>query len=376
MQLLFEEKSAAQLGYVGLPELRYIRERCTLNLTKLTRYYRGSVKHTRSNHILVRLLASLAVVYNGDDENYIYAVASRVGHISASLHLASSYYGKNRLTNYFYGGTDLIKSEDAPNAFGEHIVLHREEFDLGWAKANWEDLEPVKVLRHGVSDIEPVVPDGIPFCINPGIAVIAINVPMLALQWQYWKRRELKKDPGTRKTVAHFAYQYPMVNMMRSHMDVAYFNKIYFGVLGEDRPNAVVSRKQTIAMSPTDTFVDKIVAKQVEYLTSRRTMHYDSLLATIPMIFSDSLWEVARWPEMLNNRQVTWALFVSQLPYLGFLASTAYLREDVSNGPFNNKIIINMQRLNSSRSLLYNYSKAREQYWLAEMNDRVLVYIE
>src|SRR5690606_10804628 len=113
-------------------------------------------------------------------------------------------------------------------------------------------IEPIKVMVHPYTDLT-VVELGVMNSFKSsggGLAIVNIDIPMLAIQWAMWK----STYPNT--TMEMFLTAVPLANAVKSHLDVALFNIVCasIGVL----PKLTVSSNLPFAQTPTNGHVEEI----------------------------------------------------------------------------------------------------------------------
>jgi hypothetical protein len=281
------------------------------NLRQVIMYYRRNPMAVNSEHFLVRLLQSIAVPQSLNLERYYSNVDAMALNFSMSLGMTSSIYNGKLFNSVFYGNSDEI------------LIANSDSFDINEAQNNWENLEPIKVLRHPVSNLNLNLPDGTINSTESGLAVISINIPMLAIQYRAFRLEEMVEtttDTGiqfeSQKSVMQFIHMYVLPNMLYSHLDYVIFNRIYnleFGI-----PFGESVKKHPFYI--TD-FTSKLNYFHNTILDQLRKTNKDfsGILQSIPTITKHSLFEVMMLPSIAITRQVSWAIFISRLSELLFL---------------------------------------------------------
>ena len=305
MYHLFENESASTNGLILIPTWPNIKNKLLERLLVLITHYRENPKYIKSNHVLVRLLDSIGVSIFTDDLEFVDRVTDVTGSLSMSLKLTSHYKSGNVFDGVFYGYGN-----------SEILIATDEYFDLTDAKENWQELQPVKTLTHPKSDLNMDIPNGKVNSQEKGIAVITINIPMLAYQYKRFMLNELAKNPDAPGTVMQFVGQYPLANMLYSQTDVAIANRFirkFKGLsLGESdlRPPIYV----TDYTDKLDQHHEKLIKLMV-----KKHLTFNQMASTIPMLTNNSLFETMLLPDVIRTRQVNWALFIARIDYTNFL---------------------------------------------------------
>jgi hypothetical protein len=247
--------------------------------------------------------------------------------VSQSLMMTSSISTGRVFDGYFYGeGTKEI------------LIAHDEGFDFYKASQNWRELQPIRVLRHPKSDLALNIPDGNSYNIEEGIAVIAINLPMLALQYREYQIYEdsvaLSRGESPRG-LTHYIYSYALTNMMYSHLDVAIFNRLYNLLIGA--PLGVSTKKHSFYIQDYESKLTDLQLLQLRML-ERNPRKLDAMMRMIPLVTEANLSTMSRLPDMVPTRPVVWSLVLSRLQLLSFIYGANTDGARVRNGTEVNRI--------------------------------------
>jgi hypothetical protein len=339
---LFEDAPDTNRGEIVIPQFVYAKGSYGRELAKVTAYYRDNKRNVPNSHLLVRLLLSLNVSMQRDIQNFV-DVATDVGmKISSGLRMTSSLnHGFVFTPGVFYGenAMEIIVADDTP-------------FDVYQSETTWQDWQPVRVLRHPFTDLSMALPDGrYEPSQKKGLAVISINIPMLAAQWRYWLKEEKGIDkPRTeaQQTIHQFIAAYPIPNMVYSHTDICYFNRMVSMYLEEPVEGFVRTHPFNV-IDATDK-VDDAIAK---YLVSLHNRHntFDQILSSTPALCSDKLFDVMRLPEVAPTRQVKWALVIARLPLIRFLLKLNAFSDNEKNSWYLTKLRYDIREIRIDRVL-------------------------
>ncbi len=327
MHSLFSINREFNQGLPMFPAWEWLRRGLTQNLNKTVAYYRRFPGRVDGSHFLIKLIYTMAMPRNLSEDRFYAVAQSKALPVSQNLRMTSSLSRGDLFDGVFYG--DGVK---------EILIAHDENFDYRWAAQNWRNLQPIKVLRHPKSDIGINVPDGVSNSDEEGLAVIAINVPMLVLQYQQFTiyEEELTDITGeSPRGVTHFIYSYPLTNMLYSHLDVAIFNRLYNLLIGA--PVGESRIKHSFALPDYSQKLMEIQLNQIRAL-ERNPRRFDAMLKMIPMVSSPDLSELSTLPDTAPTRQVVWALVASRLQYLNFLLAASPDKARLRNGVELNRI--------------------------------------
>lgn len=302
MYRLFIQPSKPSRGLLSLPRFTYVKQGVMRNASRLVAYARANPDTVRSDHILVQILQSLAVSITRDTEEYYRIVSELASELSQAVGLTTgNSYGKIRRSSDFYG-----------KYYSEILLgIENDNVDLTDPDADWENWQPVKVLHHNVTSYQPEMLDGSDNS-RDGLAVIQIDIPMLAMQYRAFRLREMQRPAEeTQLTLGQFVMMYPITNMIWSHLDYSSFNFFLAASRGESydqfrqRNSFYTTNYDEKAMDCYHTAMDAF---------RRREYTWQDFFKQIPAISWDNQWEVLSLPTVPATRQLEWALIYSRLP--------------------------------------------------------------
>lgn len=336
---LFDNPPDVNYGNVLLPEFVYIKGAFIRDITKITQYYHRFVTSVPNEHLLVKLLLGMNVSMKRELENYVDVVKDQLGFIANSHRLTSSLgYGKVFSPGVFYG-----------NRTSEIIIADDTEFDIQAAWRNWRELQPVTVLRHPFTDVSMARPIGRHYeSRESGIAVISINIPMLALQYRAWYTQEKHIEGTTSLGTKHFVSMYPITNMVKSHLDIAIFNRMVNLYFLEE----VAEYKKAYPFYILDQSLklDNVLEKQLEILR-RRPLNFDQVINAVPAVTKPHLVDVMRLPKVIPTRQVKWGLTVARLPLIRFLIDLNQFNNVSRNRMYLNRLRNSLRAMRNDKTL-------------------------
>jgi len=298
---------------VGLPTMyaanwHYARDGLRHNLKKVVEFYHTHSMAVESDHFLIRLLQSITTPKATPLDRYYSIVDALSLNLGMALKMTSSISKGHVFPGVFYGpGTTEV------------LIADNADFDAVAATRNWEHVQAIKVLRHPRSDLGLNLPDGKKTGTDEGIAVIAINIPMLAVQYRAFRLTEDEYtartgEPG--RTIQQFVHMHVLPNMLYSHLDYVIFNRIYN--LATGRPMGESTKNHPFYI--TD-FANKLNAVQLTILENLKAVGQDftGVLRSIPAVTKDTLDDVMSVPEMAPTRQVVWALALARFPAIDLM---------------------------------------------------------
>ena len=307
MQTFFGSLSPISYGVVRYAEWNYIREGLLRNLETVQNYYKSRVFTVKSNHFLARLINSFNVPHSLELERFYDNADSKADTFSMAMKMTSPIYKGSIFNGVFYGADN-----------SEILISNTESFNPYWVHKNWKTVSAVKPLLHPRSDLDLLLPNGKDTGSETGLAVVSINIPMLAVQFRAFAQDQMNKNNGNDSylSVAHFIHMYVLPNMLPAHLDLAIFNRINNLSLGA--PLGESKRKHPFALPSYNSRVDD-VHKQIVHDTKNRNLEYEMILRTVPTVFQDTLDQVMLLPDIAPTRQIIWAELLARIDTVDFM---------------------------------------------------------
>lgn len=275
--------------------MTYLRGRVDENLGKYVALRQQVAGRLNSHHILVKLLYTLTTEFKGDLLSYIDRVTSDCERICGTLGITSSYSrGRLHKEGHFYPGCPEI------------ITFVRSE-KWNWMDLwnNWHDVPAIEVYEHPVSDLtiwEPSVMNDAELS-HPGLAVVNIDIPLLACQWRMWKAANPFDNNET------FITTVLLPGMLRSHLDQVMFNKML--VKFELKEPCTVRSNLVFAQTPTNTHADEIIDDAYGKILGRK-MAANQILSSIPTFYYGNALDSGSFPASSPTHQILWAILTQK----------------------------------------------------------------
>lgn len=294
---LFTRTNFTDRSVFQYARMDYLRDRVDENYQKLHAQRKHSTGRLDSNHLLRAILSGLAVEFKGDLGDYIQRCAAAEKRIVPGLGMSSSYSrGKLFVEGYFY--------PECPE-----IIISAPRYD--WTLLDlWKDyrsLQPIRVLNHPITDLticELSVMNEISYTRQPDLAIIAIDIPLLAAQWRMWR---VENPEGLTE---RFLTEVPLVGALKSHLNVAFFNKIQVA-LGIKEQCKIRSNLTFAQMDLNDNAAG--IVKDVVANISSKAMDANQILSTIPVLYGNNYLDACDFPEMASTFQVDWTCQASKM---------------------------------------------------------------
>ena len=290
----------------------------------------------QSSHFLIRLLQSITVPQSQNLERYYDNVDMIALNLSMALKMTSAIYKGTVFNGVFYGHGNT-----------EILFAHNDSFDPFLAHDNWQRIMPVKVLRHSRSDLGLNLPNGINTGIEDGLAIISINIPMLAVQYRAFRLNEMEVTAGdneSQRSIMQFIHMYVLPNMLESHLDYAIFNRMRNLELG-------IPMGQSVKDHPffLPDYIRNVDHAQLGILDliHKLPKDYEGTLKNIPLITKESAYDLLEIPDIPLTLQVIPTVFLASLQIFNYLArvSPAYKNQSMINKMNRLMGIYNIERL-------------------------------
>lgn len=276
--------------------MTYLKSKVNENMTRYIEARRAAPGRVDSSHLLAKILMSLNSRFEGDLVRYIASVENEVKSLCSSLGIASSFSKTGIFTEgVFYPGC------------AEIIIYSRNDrwntMDL-WR--DWRSVSPVEVINHPITDmtIFELGAKNEARINGTGLAVINIDIPLLAAQWKMWQA----SHPGL--MIEQYLSTVPLVMMTRSHLNAVIFNKLLvkLGIRGK----IGVKTNSTFMQTPTDSHADDIV-DEIYDKVSKKELSGNTILDSIPVIYGDTYLKSVGLPSMSPTNQILWALITQKM---------------------------------------------------------------
>lgn len=354
MYRLFTKTHTQNRGTVNPSSHRTTLMRINRNINVVTKHIRETRHVVDNEHLLVKIIKSLAVNPLDDVYDYYRKVRSRYIDVARVHGISSSAVRGADSLNVFYG-----------SGVREILFTVSENIDLLSLDKEWMNLEPIKVLRHASTGFSFEALDGKGFVSDVGVAVIQIDIVKLAMQFRQWYLMQTEKDVEYMESVRHFLWQYPLCNAIPSHCDIALLNRmnvLFDGGRGERFKNVWPVTVIDVTKDVDGYLLDRVV------MVTRAPMLFDQIMENVLAISKPSMLEVLQLPVMSYTRPITWALVAARIPALHLL-----LKIDRETGS-----IRNTQELNILRRILRETKNDRSlpDFIRKEVDELILPFVK
>jgi hypothetical protein len=336
MYQLFQESSLQPGGGLALPDFRRVQAGLRLSLSKVIEFRRQNPVGLNGSHFLVKLIQSLNVPLSLETEIYNDKVRDISLNLAMSLKMTSALsQGRVFTPGVFYG-----------EHVTEALVANIDPFDLDQLEDHWRDMRPIRVLYHPKTDLNLDVPDGRHPSEEAGMAVIAINIPMLASQYRKWRQFRSDVSDDSPRSIMQFLQEIPLPNMLYSHLDVAIVNRL-IGLFFKVEMSKPRGHHSFYLTDWTDE-VDKALERWMDNVQSRK-LDFDTLVSILPTVSAEDYHEILALPDLAFTQQLQWAVVLARLPLVVFLVQFNALTDNPRNRKYLNYLRHYLRQMDLSR---------------------------
>lgn len=305
MQLFFNTPSVANYGILRYANWNYVRDGLLRNLRTTQNYYHSRIFAVKTNHFLARLIDDINVSHNYELERYYSIVDGKSNSIASAMRMSTSYQKSGLFNGVFYG-----------HGCPEIIITDCSTFNPFDVFKNWREVSAVKVITHPISDLNLMLPNGKDTNNEKGLAVISINIPMLAIQFKAFAADQIQmdQDDGTGlQSTSHFIHRFVLPNMLPSHLDYALFNRLTNLLDGAPLPNN--NRRHPFALIDYSAMSDS-VQQDIIFDMKGKSIEYKAILKTIPAVTKLNMESALTMADNPPTKQLVWADVLSRLDVL------------------------------------------------------------
>lgn len=304
MYELFSKPRRVYSGLLSDFVLKNVEARTIEDVNRVMEYYRGGSFFVPNTHLLVRLINTIGTPLSYEFNHYYEVTLARSLYAANALKLTSSInYGQWHVGEFYYNCPELI------------IAYNGWDNPQEVAK-DWRNLQPVKVLEGPVSNLNYLLPNGDAQSSERGLVVIGIDLLQLMVQYRCFMDLQFaKSNKGLDNvdTTKHFVAKYVLPNMLRSQTDLALFNRLYSLEMGA--PMGVAKKRHPFHISDYTGQLDKNLELFLDRIRNSGR-DYENYLEQLPRFFNDNFLGM---PDILETRQVWWALFLARKRQIEFL---------------------------------------------------------
>lgn len=331
------------------------------NLIAVLKHCRGASYSVGNRHPLVRMLRALdldstlpLLEYHRVLQQRLEGVRRRFKLITpqtrGTMHEGGAFYGPNVTEGWLSmeGDVDILNLE-----------------------RTWRSLKPVTVFRHSQTDLSLNLPLG-QQTETTGMALIGIDLEALGLQYWGWMREQRQLERSYLRTIQHFIHEYPLPNMLVSHLEVAWCNR--FRAILNGQVVAKTKNRWPIPLLTVDSDTDKYLFDRSTYL-ARRASTYQEYYTNLQLPVSENAWEFTQLPYGLLTRQNRWGWILTTMDHLKILIQLDRFTGSSRNYHEESNLRKEFRELRHDQSIAYALPPGESMDVDLEIRDQILRYL-
>lgn len=301
---LFRTPPTVAIGATAAPSWAYVQRGLQRNIERIQQYTRAMPKSVKSSHFLIRLLGLITVSKHLSLERYYANVDAIALHAAMSMEMTCSISQGREHRGIFYGPTTP-----------EILIATDDSFNYEQAHANWEQVCAVRPLLHSKSDLGLAVPMGTKTSEEDGLAVILVNVPMLAVQYRAFLLAQQSVEVP--RTINQFLAGYVLPNMLQAHVDICVFNRAVKLSTGQT-PALYPALRYPFDLPLWHGMADVALRTSLDN-AAKGSLSFIQVLSTLPAVYHPNQLKALMMPDIAPTRQCDWALVLTRLRALRWL---------------------------------------------------------
>lgn len=332
MLSIFKSQGNISTRRIVIPRIEYSHRLLQESLERAKTHYRENVSAVKGSHLLVKLIQSVAIPLTVELQEYLWLVSDLAPKVARPFKIGTyTIPATVRPDTTFYG----------PKCH-ELIQLRTGYYELGQP---WREVAPVRVKVHPRTDLSMVRLTGKARHDESGLAIITLDLEALMYMYRGWYE-EQNLQTQERGTIQQFVARYVLPNMLDSHLDVVWFNRLVSRVFSYTIDKTV--RVPSLSLPPLDTYSEESVDKLVVAM-SRRNMTWEEMLNTVELPFSGNLWNFTRLEPAPRTQSINAFEVLVANHYLPTIIKLDSLTPGRSNLSHYNELARELLRANSER---------------------------
>lgn len=295
-------------------ELDYAKSIVQRELQKIVEYNLAHRSFVDNQHTLVRMVALITSMYKQDIDEFMDLIyAEQIG-IEKLFGLVSS---ANPNPTVHKQGLYNPQCQDV-------YISTREYFSLKDAHST---VIPIRVIAHPFSDLSMGIPNRRYYSQSKevGLCSFSFDVGKIAFLTHTWLsgilERALHPNPNN---MAQFVRMVLLPRILSSHVNVCMFNRLRAAYVGGG-----VSKHYSVYPCNTVDVTDRVdrVIKQYVKLFDQSKLTYDGVVASLPSLTMETMYQTFHLPEMRVNANNAWAILAARLDLYIFVFRIAAQNE-------------------------------------------------
>lgn len=309
---------------ITVPKVAYMKDRITSSIEKAIHFYNFNPRAVSSNHLLVKLIQSINVPIALPVEQYTWEVSEIAPAVAKVFGIGSYVYPANvnrRPTFYGPGCQELIQ-------------LRTGLFEIG---QDWRDVVPMQVKVHPRNDLSVALLLGSSTDESEGLAIIDLDLEALMYMYRGWQLSTALEIEES-LNLSQFVATYVLPTMLKSHIDVAWFNRAMSPIMGRELMDTIPV--SGLALPNLVMYGDSVTSELLNSF-SKSNYRLIEMLSTFPLLNVDTLYDHTRIAFAPPTKSINAYELLLQKHYIVPLLKL----EKISPGIANVSVINEMRRL-------------------------------
>lgn len=344
MYTLFTSDSNQDKITTTIPKFNSVKKIIEDDSQKIIDYYKDYQYLIDRNHLIVKILTFLNVSFKRNFIDYVETAREKTAVIAKRLKLIHPLNPNVEKHNGAFYNEQTT----------EYIIASDDEFDLVDAIKHWGYMPSIKVHTHPFTDFSYSFANS-KYKSNSenGVAVISINIPLLALQWRMFCRVTKHVSDFHVKANA-FATRFVMLNTLYGHIQHTIINRFMGYYL--QRPLASYIRQHNVFVSDITSRLDETILQMVD-VVNKKKLELNEVFTTFPSFRHASWSEAIRLPDLPTTQYTKWIYIVTYLPYVMMYLTMVKNNKSALDRDVLFTIKRNIQYLENSRGMILPLDK-------------------
>ncbi len=300
-------ESAPIKGITYPRDTNYIKDIYSHNLNKIIEYYHDKNFAIKNTFILSRILENISINLSTPPDKYYDYLREYMPYLGRHYRFTSEIEKGIVHYNTFFASntpTIIINLDDYHNPY--KVI------------SEWEYYNCIEMIKHPVNDINMLLPTGKNYGSRGGLAVVGVNLPVLAMKYREFLRKQLYNEASGQAVLNknHFIYKYVLGPAMKSMIDHTFVNMLMDRFYHNEQ--IVPHFKHPFAIFKPMTQINRFLDDTLNIITNKN-LNFIDILANIQVPVKLNALDLMVLPDVAPTSQIKWAMFLSRLDIMLFL---------------------------------------------------------
>lgn len=296
------------------PEMNNFKHVIMSNYEECSSYWRDMNWSVRGDHILVAILnAAVDIISDNPLDIYRYTQDTIEQHTSARGFVSSITYGRVQPKSYFYGKDcqEIYVNQSFDDAIEQMVTKP------------WQYWESIRIVEHPFTSLDLQLANGkLRHSGESGLCILKMDIALMYTQYRMWLNSSRSKyADGTHKAITNFIHSYPIVNLLKTHLERAWFNRFFAIALGQPISN----QKDDTRLMLRNPYIDSDkVLKRMDETVRRSRANFHEWICWMPGIYCKHLKEHLLQDLVMETHQNKLAFAFGRLKAMEWLFRMEY----------------------------------------------------